>query len=707
MLRLLLGRVPECLTVWHGKGVYMNRGKKIWIFVLLFIFCAGHSIAESKFTYKPIPSTGSLKIESNPSSALVYVDGTYYGITPIQINGLYNGTHSVKIQKAYYKDWTGTYMVKAGHVNTITAYLTKEPTTGDLTVRANVSNARVYVNGSYKGYAPVTMNNLKPDHYRIKVERDNYKSYETTVYIMAGEQETVDATLYETKVEVSVTNITDASIYLDGIYKGHAPITISDVSPGYHTVRASKGRYPDTSYNFYAAEGTTTRVSLTMQTASLYVSSSPSGASLYLDGMYKGTTPITIQNLEPGNCRIELRKTHYASVSETKYLSVGTILNCTAEMTKISGYLSVSKSPSNASITVGGENYSGTMELDEGTYTVKGSCFGYKPLSKTVSISRNKSHSISMDLEKAPFDITSFGVEESKITPGKKGSTLKVKQNVTGPETGTISISDSQGSVLTSWNTTFSTWQQYTEWDGFVEGNPIPSGTYTVTLSAGGKQRSATFTAESDEKTLAQKLEAAKPLSLLDADEEAKKEARAEKFMERQDGRSGIFISGGVQFNGFDVEPVVDLSLLFTLPSPFFFAGFKGEGSMSPYGDPHGVYYELALVKPDARLIGTFYNADAMATLGATITLFGWLRPYVMLGAGYYMSFYPADSVLYEEDPRYGSGGILSQGFCAEMEAGLDIKIKRFSIGAAYRLHFDLGAGARDCILVSLGWRFW
>jgi hypothetical protein len=56
-----------------------------------------------------------------------------------------------------------------------------------------------------------------------------------------------------------------ATIYLDGSYKGITPLTITEVSPGYHTIKLSLDGYNDWSTSVEVTEGKTSNVCKTME----------------------------------------------------------------------------------------------------------------------------------------------------------------------------------------------------------------------------------------------------------------------------------------------------------------------------------------------------------------------------------------------------------------------------------------------------------
>ena len=77
-------------------------------------------------------------------------------------------------------------------------------------------------------------------------------------------------------------------MYIDGVYKGTTPLFIS-VEEGRHTIKLTKEYYYDVEESVFVKIGETTYVSKTLKGyGSIRVDSLPSGAKVYLDGVYKG-----------------------------------------------------------------------------------------------------------------------------------------------------------------------------------------------------------------------------------------------------------------------------------------------------------------------------------------------------------------------------------------------------------------------------------
>jgi|GEM_PF-6568390 hypothetical protein len=69
---------------------------------------------------------GIVNVNSNPNGAQVYMDSTYRGVTPISIENVEVGQHSILVRLTGYQDYNTTITVTAGVVTTVTANLVEE-----------------------------------------------------------------------------------------------------------------------------------------------------------------------------------------------------------------------------------------------------------------------------------------------------------------------------------------------------------------------------------------------------------------------------------------------------------------------------------------------------------------------------------------------------------------------------------------------------
>jgi hypothetical protein len=241
-----------------------------------------NQIATLSATLIPTPTTGGLSIISTPSGATILVDGVKTGVTPMGVE-LLPGSHVVKLQKAGYAEYTGTFTVVAGKMAPVTIQLVALPQTttttmqqttttggGTLTINSNPTNALIHLDGVAQGTTPKSILNLKAGPHTVMLSYPGYNDWTGTVTIVAG------ATM---------------------------PITISLVAEG------------------LTPSGTPTLIYPPSATGSLVVRSAPEGANVYLDGEGRGVTPLTLTNITPGTHRILLTHPGYLDYQETVQVS--------------------------------------------------------------------------------------------------------------------------------------------------------------------------------------------------------------------------------------------------------------------------------------------------------------------------------------------------------------------------------------------------
>jgi ribosomal protein L40E len=110
-----------------------------------------------------------------------------------------------------------------------------------------------------------------------------------------------------------------AYVYMDDwLDKGVTPVVIPNVIPGPHTLRLRMQYYKDydTIVTVNSGETTSVEIHLESPSGSLSVTSTPTGANVYLNNVYKGTTPILIPNLAPGWYTLKLSKPGYQDTNK-------------------------------------------------------------------------------------------------------------------------------------------------------------------------------------------------------------------------------------------------------------------------------------------------------------------------------------------------------------------------------------------------------
>jgi len=414
--------------------------------------------------------TGSIRVNSNTRYANIYLDGIYKGSTGYwksrTISQVEAGYHSLNVTKSGYSAYTTPVNVVAGQTAYVNANLTS--ITGSIRVNSNTRYANIYLDGIYKGstgyWKSRTISQVEAGYHSLNVTKSGYSAYTTPVNVVAGQTAYVNANLQadcstripwssnyctsdcpcsngngdcdnsnecqtgvncvnnvgsnygqtwwfdvcEGQIQTGSIYVTStpsgANLYLDGDYLGTTPKTINEASVGNHALNLTKSGYSPYTASVNVVAGQTTNVNgnLTLippptpSTGSIYVTSTPSGANLYLDGDYLGTTPKTINETSVGNHALNLTKSGYHPYTTSVNVVAGQTTNVNATLTLIptptpsTGSIYVTSTPSGANLYLDGD-YLGTTpktidNTSVGNHTLNVIKSGYPPYTALVNV---------------------------------------------------------------------------------------------------------------------------------------------------------------------------------------------------------------------------------------------------------------------------------------------------------------------------------
>jgi hypothetical protein len=140
---------------------------------------------------------------------------------------------------------------------------------------------------------------------------------------------------------------------------------------------------------------------------SIAITSSPVGATVYVDGIHRGTTPVILTEIPTGNHLVTLSFKGYDDWNHT--ISVGSglmaAINAELEATKeITGSLAVITDPPGADVSIDG-NFKGVSPvtiqgLSAGTHTVLLTLQDYSDNSTTITVTAGQTRKYSAGLQK-------------------------------------------------------------------------------------------------------------------------------------------------------------------------------------------------------------------------------------------------------------------------------------------------------------------
>lgn len=269
---------------------------------------------------------GSLMVQSTPESASVFLDGQLIGTTPIQLNGIEVGEHSLKLQLPGFKGWDERISIRSRQQLGINAELEVQP--GVLRVTSVPEGASVFISGTEIGTTPITTYELPAGKYGLEIRKDGHHPIVLSAEIEAGnfseyEKELVPMTGF---LDIE-SNIAGAMVKIkkDGkvILTDQIPVRNLELPFGRYYIEISEDGY-QTVLNKTVTISNESRqsVSYTLlpKPGNIWIESNPSGGIVYLNDVRQGVTPLVISDLEPGsyNLRVETSVTSYEKIVQVE-----------------------------------------------------------------------------------------------------------------------------------------------------------------------------------------------------------------------------------------------------------------------------------------------------------------------------------------------------------------------------------------------------
>jgi hypothetical protein len=281
---------------------------------------------------------------------------------------------------------------------------------GTIYVESSPDGAVIYLDDEYKGPAPVTITDLWPGSYTISAKLAGFQESTSETTISGPTRSSVYCQLVPDNSGngLYVVSTPDrAKVYLDGILKGETPLMLSNTASGLHTIQVRLSGYDEWKSTVEAPAGGTKTISATQHqnnaalTQGINVSSNPSGADVSLDGLKKGVTPVTLNNIAEGIHILEVGYSGYTPWKSTIDVPEKAIkeisINLTPKPGSSPGWITVFSSPCNALVTLDGTYVGQTpanssLNLDTitpGEHTLGLALSGYKPYFTNVTVSPN------------------------------------------------------------------------------------------------------------------------------------------------------------------------------------------------------------------------------------------------------------------------------------------------------------------------------
>jgi len=216
-----------------------------------------------------------------------------------------------------------------------------------------------------------------------------------------------------------------------GLYlKNKVPVYNPTQHPQYGKIRDIRLDKGDFVFQLASSSGATVEEPTpTPAKAVLKVTSNVDGSSVFVDGVRKGTAPLTLEGLKPGRHQVKVARKGYEPYEEGVFLRQGKTLTVKAVLEGLSGTIEVTGRPAGAKVYLDGY-YTGVLPVDPtgmaaGSHMVKVVMKGYHELEKTIDVRAGRAVKVKVDLKPVapaasePKTLTnSLGMKFVKIPSG-------------------------------------------------------------------------------------------------------------------------------------------------------------------------------------------------------------------------------------------------------------------------------------------------
>ena len=343
-----------------------------------------------------------------PSKASIVIDGKMSfpindGTFTLRLG---KGTHSYVVRADEYHQQKGQFVVGNNDVNHKVILV---PTYGWLNVKGDqLDNAVVFIDDKMEGKVPIVNKKLTSGTYRVRIEKDMYKPYETDVTISDNETTVYSPTLDANFGWLQIGDtLAGASVYVNDSLIGTAPISRHTLIKGEYSVRIVKNLYKPYEEKIEIIEDQVKILSPDLEVDFATVSlSTVDDAELWVNGQYKGTGSWS-GKLKTGSYTFEARKDKYHTQQISREITTQPPYQqyTLAPPVPITGNLKLKGVPDNAKVMLDGKKVtlpdnSEFNDLLIGRHSVEISKAGYKQFSQYVTVREGETTAINASLSK-------------------------------------------------------------------------------------------------------------------------------------------------------------------------------------------------------------------------------------------------------------------------------------------------------------------
>jgi len=272
------------------------------------------------------PAMGTLVVQSSPVGVQVFVDGVDRGVTPARLS-LPPGAHILELRGKGVPRVIPLSMTAGAELSQYLEFA-ETPETGYLAIQSDPPGARVFVDGTERGIAPLTVPDLSPGEHTVVLQAGEGVSAKHVVIVQAGAQASLVAPIAAAAPTgpvsgwISVKAPVTIEILQDGRMIGSSDSDRVMLASGKHALEFVNATLNlRMSRTVQIAPGKVTPLTLDLPRGVVHLNASP-WAEVWIDGQRAGDTPLGNISLPLGPHEVVFRhpqlgeKRHAISVTD-------------------------------------------------------------------------------------------------------------------------------------------------------------------------------------------------------------------------------------------------------------------------------------------------------------------------------------------------------------------------------------------------------
>ena len=287
-----------------------------------------HSVNKQFVVFKVNPVNAVVELNDE----MLTVDSEGYAT-----KGVPYGTYSYRVSCADYHTEAGQVTVTPDGKAEVN--VTLRPNFGwiKLDGAEELRGAYVYIDNVRVGQLPFVSGNIKSGQHGVRIVKNMYKPYEQQVTVKDNETSVLDVEMEPNFAVVTLTTDADSEIWIDGEKRGKGRWN-GRLEFGDYTIEVKRESHRTASQVLHINTPEAQSIELKSPTpiyASLEVSSTPLRATVYIDDVEVGETPLIKSDVLVGTRRITFKKEGYNVANRTLLVMENIENKVSAELSKV------------------------------------------------------------------------------------------------------------------------------------------------------------------------------------------------------------------------------------------------------------------------------------------------------------------------------------------------------------------------------------